>query len=76
MPWSVVRCTVPGCAKPASTKVAAPWSSGRFRELTTYGFACSEHLPSALRRAHARPQPALDEGESMDAIGSYPIATD
>ena len=36
-------CSEPDCPNPATLKVAAVWSDGRFRELKTYGLACAEH---------------------------------
>lgn len=71
-----VKCTIPGCVEPAAAKVAAPWSYGRFHELKTFGFSCLGHLGDAVRRASAKPQPALDAGEDVGAIGTYPIRPD
>jgi len=69
---TVVRCTEPGCDAPATHKIAAPWSDGRFSELKTYGFACGEHIGNVLRDAEARwlsyePVP----GEAVHDIGIY-----
>jgi hypothetical protein len=35
-------------------KIAAPWRSGRFWELKTYGFACADHIRDVLRQAETR----------------------
>lgn len=75
MTTTVVTCTTPGCASLAAAKVAAPWSHGRFHELKTYGYACSGHLTGAVQQAAAKPRPALDEGEEVGAIGTYPIGS-
>ena len=71
-----VRCSEPDCGEPATFKVAAPWSDGRFSELKTYGFACSDHLKDVLRSAEARwldyePVP----GEIVQEIGIYRYET-
>jgi hypothetical protein len=50
----VVRCFEAECQEPATYKIAAPWSDGRFWELKTYGFACAAHLKDVLRSAEAR----------------------
>jgi hypothetical protein len=68
----VVRCSEPGCEEHAVYKIAAPWSDGRFNELKTYGFACSDHVRDVLRSAEAR---WLDyepvTGEVVQEIGIY-----
>jgi hypothetical protein len=68
----VVRCSAPDCPEPATHKIAAPWSDGRFTELKTYGFACLDHVRDILRRAETRwldyePVP----GEKVYEIGIY-----
>jgi hypothetical protein len=76
MPLTVVRCSTPGCAEPATHKVAAPWSVGTFAELKTYGFACPGHAEAAVARAKNRPQRRhhLAEGEAVGDVGVYPLA--
>ena len=68
----VVRCSHPNCPEPATYKIAAPWSDGRFSELKTYGFSCFEHLHEVLADAEAR---WLDyepvKGEAVHDIGIY-----
>lgn len=69
---TVVRCSEPGCEEPATYKIAAPWSDGRFWELKTYGFACAAHLREILRQAETRwldyePVP----GESVGDVAIY-----
>jgi hypothetical protein len=68
----VVRCFEAGCEEPATYKIAAPWSDGRFSELKTYGFACADHLKDVLRSAEARwlsYEPV--RGEVVQEIGIY-----
>ena len=72
MSATVVHCSLPGCAEPATYKIAAPWSDGRFTELKTYGHACSDHLGMVFREAEARREayhPA--PGETVEEIGIY-----
>jgi hypothetical protein len=68
----VVLCSEPGCEEHAVYKIAAPWSDGRFKELKTYGFACTDHLREVLRSAETR---WLDyepvKGEVVQDIGIY-----
>ena len=49
-----VQCTFEGCDAAASYKIAARWSDGRFAELKSYGFACSDHLGPVFQLAEAR----------------------
>ncbi|WP_068411563.1 hypothetical protein [Planctomyces sp. SH-PL62] len=51
-----VQCSFPRCSEPASYKIAARWSDGRFAELKTYGFACSDHLGPVFQEAEQRQQ--------------------
>ena len=72
MPKTVVRCLMSDCGEPATYKIAAPWSDGRFSELKTYGHACSDHLGLIFRDAEARwlayePAP----GETIEEIGIF-----
>lgn len=72
MPATVVKCSAEGCSAPATYKVAAPWSDGKFAELKTFGHACSDHLGQVFREAEQRKasyQPA--PGESIEEIGIY-----
>jgi hypothetical protein len=72
MSRTIVCCAVPDCGEPASHKIAAPWSDGRFSELKTYGFACPAHVRDVLREAEVR---WLDyepvKGEVVGVIGIY-----
>lgn len=65
-------CSAPGCALPATLKIASVWSDGRFSELKTYGLACAEHARELLDAAH-RKQAAtrLAEGETLDPPGLF-----
>ncbi len=68
----IVTCDVPGCGEPATHKVASRWTDGRFTELKTYGFACTNHVGDICSEAEIRwldyePVP----GESVGAIGIY-----
>jgi hypothetical protein len=69
---TTVLCEIPGCGEPATYKVAAPWTDGRFSELKTYGFACPDHVPDLCRFAEMR---WLDyepvKGEQVERIGIY-----
>lgn len=72
MTGTVVECSAAECHEPATYKIAAPWSDGRFSELKTYGHACSDHLGTVFRdaeerRATYRPAP----GETVEEIGIY-----
>ena len=65
-------CSAPDCGKPATYKVAAPWSNGTSHELKNYGLACDLHRDSQLARAHVHRQSlALAEGETVGAVGLY-----
>ena len=69
---TTVQCEIPGCGEPATHKIAAPWSDGRFSELKTYGFACAQHVGEVCAKAEVRwldyePVPS----ESVGAIAIY-----
>jgi hypothetical protein len=67
-----VVCSHPACSEPAGYKVAARWSDGRFAELKTYGFACSEHLSKVFRDAEGRRLDyPLGPGEVSEKIAVY-----
>lgn len=67
-----VLCSMPECAEPATYKIAAPWSDGRFHELKTYGFACGNHLGDVFRAAEGRRRTYTpSEGEAVEDIGLY-----
>ncbi len=67
-----VVCVKPHCGKPATHKIASPWSYGKLVELKTYGLACDEHqaevLGDARRRCKLHP-PSPDE--IVGEIGVY-----
>jgi hypothetical protein len=67
-----VSCGVPECENAAAYKIAAPWSSGKFTELKSYGLACADHYGLAFRNAlqRARKHVYSDE-ESVGEIGIY-----
>lgn len=72
MSQPLVTCGHPACREPATYKIAAPWSDGRFAELKTYGHACSDHLGPVFHAAEQRrrdytPSPA----ETVEALGIY-----
>ena len=72
MPSTVVRCSLPECAEPATYKIAAPWSDGSFAELKTFAHACSDHLGPVFREAEARRLSyAPSPGETVEEIGIY-----
>lgn len=72
----VVGCSMPGCPGPATHKVAAPWSYGRFAELKTYGLACEDHQGVILEKAKGRRKPYVGEpGETIGEIAVYQYAT-
>jgi hypothetical protein len=67
-----VVCSFPSCSEPAGYKVAARWRDGRFAELKTYGFACSQHLASVFQDAEGRRRDyPLGPGEISDEIAVY-----
>src|SRR4051794_4776362 len=69
---SEVPCSHPVCSEPASYKVAARWSDGRFAELKTYGFACSDHLAEVFQDAEDRRLDyTLCPGEVIEEIAIY-----
>jgi hypothetical protein len=72
MSATVVKCSMPGCQAPASHKVAAVWSDGRFSELKTYGHACAKHLGAIFRAAEERRAAYKpDPNEAVEEIGIY-----
>jgi hypothetical protein len=68
----IVTCLSPRCGKTAEYKIAAPWSSGHFNELKSYGLFCADHLSgafgNALKRSHSY-QASPDE--SVGEVGVY-----
>lgn len=67
-----VLCSVEGCTRPASYKIAARWSDGSFAELKTYGFACSEHLGPVFRQAEGRQSDyKTSPSESLEELAIY-----
>ncbi len=74
MSRQAVQCSCGGCSEPASYKIAARWSDGRFAELKTYGFACSDHLGPVFHLAEQRQhdyRPAPNEVVEELAIYRY-----
>ncbi len=72
MPKTVVGCSHAGCREPASYKIAAPWSDGRFSELKNFGHACADHLGTIFRDAEDRRQEYTPSaGETVEEIGIY-----
>jgi hypothetical protein len=67
-----VKCGIPDCENAAAYKVAAPWRTGSFSELKSYGLACDEHYGTALQEAkqRARTHPPSPE-EVVGEIGIY-----
>ncbi len=69
MPVIGVRCSSPNCRKPATYKIAASWTDGRFSELKTYGHACAEHVSDVFRDAEERRATySAAPGESVENI--------
>jgi hypothetical protein len=66
-----VLCGKPQCGKPATYKIATPWSYGRFNELKSYGLACSEHFGDAYREAQLRFK--LHPPSAEEAVGEISI---
>jgi hypothetical protein len=67
-----VNCTHPYCSDLATYKVAARWSDGRFAELKTYGFACSDHLGEVFQEAeNRRLDYTLCPGEVTEEMAIY-----
>ncbi|GAC1448383.1 MAG: hypothetical protein NVSMB9_31480 [Isosphaeraceae bacterium] len=72
MPITVVSCGLPDCHEPASFKIAAQWSDGRFMELKSYGFACADHLGAVFSAAEARRRRyETKPGETLEEIAIY-----
>jgi hypothetical protein len=67
-----VLCSKPQCGKPATYKIASPWSYGKFNELKSYALACSDHFGDAFREAQQRCKlhPTSPE-EKVGEIGIY-----
>ncbi len=67
-----VTCGVPECENVAAYKIAAPWQIGSFKELKSYGLACSEHIAQsyadAVRRARSH---AFSADETVGELGVY-----
>lgn len=77
MAKTIVKCSMPGCQRPASEKIAALWSDGEVSELKTYGYACPSHVEVALANARRRPRSRhLGLSESDGEIGAYPLQPD
>ena len=69
-----VNCTHPYCSDLATYKVAARWSDGRFAELKTYGFACSDHLGEVFQEAeNRRLDYTLCPGEVIEEMAIYSL---
>ena len=72
MSITVVRCSLDGCREPASYKIAALWSDGRYSELKSYGFACSDHLGPVFREGEDRREGQVPgPGETLEEIAIY-----
>jgi hypothetical protein len=72
---TVVKCSLPGCADDAVTKVAAPWKDGGHSELSTYGYACPAHVEEVVADAEGRARVyRFAPGESVGKIGAFPLA--
>jgi hypothetical protein len=70
-----VRCTQPGCPRPAVYKIAARWSDGATQELKTYALACAECLAAAYRSSSAKQAACrLAPGETLETPGIYVLA--
>jgi hypothetical protein len=66
-----VLCSQSQCDKPATYKIATPWSYGRFNELKSYGLACSDHYGDAYREAQRRFK--LHPPSSEETVGEISI---
>jgi hypothetical protein len=72
-----VPCSAPKCRKAASYKIAAPWSDGRYEELTTYELACIDHFATAYREAERRKlQFPPSSNEKVGEVGIYRCSPD
>ncbi len=68
-------CSAEGCGQPATRKIAAVWTDGRFRELKTYGVACPDHGWMLLESARHKPSATrLAEGETIEPPYLYQLA--
>jgi hypothetical protein len=67
-----VRCGTKGCTHHAAYKIASPWTYGHFKELKSYGLACSDHFGDAFREAQRRRKlHELSVDETVGEIGLY-----
>jgi hypothetical protein len=58
--------------EPATFKVAAPWSTGVFTELKTYGHACDRHIGPIFQSAEERRRGYVAcAGETLEQVGIY-----
>src|SRR5256885_14880735 len=75
MPHYEVRCTQPGCRRPAVYKIAARWSDGTTEELKTYALCCAGCLPEAYRRSCVKQKACrAARGERLETPGIYQLA--
>jgi hypothetical protein len=74
MPLYEVRCTQPGCSRPAVCKIAARWSDGTTEELKTYALCCAECLPEAYAASQAKQAGCRTaRGETLERPGIYEL---
>ena len=75
MPSYPVLCTLAGCCRPATYKIAARWSDGSTAELKTYALCCQECLDAAFGRSLARYAACRTiRGETLEMPGVYELA--
>jgi hypothetical protein len=75
MPNYLIRCTAPGCAEPASYKIAARWSDGVTHELKTYALSCSACLAESFHRSRAKQAACrLAPNETLEAPSIYDLS--
>ena len=69
------NCDIPGCGRPATRKVAAPWSDGSVSELKNYGVYCTEHAAEKLTEARRKQRRTrLFEGETIGDVTLYQLS--
>ena len=75
MPSYPVLCTLSGCSRPATYKIAGRWSDGTTEELKTYALCCGECLDAAFGRSLARYAACrTTRGETLEMPGVYELA--
>jgi len=69
-------CSVPGCDRAATSKIASFWSYGPLRERKNYGLACDQHREPLLVQAQIRRQRlAVSDDEQLGPVEAIPLGS-